>query len=249
MAKNNANLLIGGTNANGLGGALLYSGTGGSDWREHSDTQIDDLMLKGKLQLDEANSLMPWPSTTRARPRCRAAERAAFDDDPYQSTRLKDKFWGRRTMFNFGYDYKQDDRQFSVNSFFTKTLRSGYLDQGSFVSLSPRRLGARYRDALLPGRRWVTAGTNWASATATSTKPATNCAIAADQQQPAHHRQPQRPRHPWRHRGQCDLPRRPHRHRPLDHHPGRALRDDRLRAEQQPQRPALPGHYNTACRH
>jgi Fe(3+) dicitrate transport protein len=55
--KNNANLLIGGTNANGLGGALLYSGTRGSDWREHSDTQIDDLMLKGKLQLDEANSL------------------------------------------------------------------------------------------------------------------------------------------------------------------------------------------------
>ncbi|RII75196.1 TonB-dependent Fe(3+) dicitrate receptor FecA [Pseudomonas monteilii] len=142
--KNSANLLVGGTNDNGLGGALLYSGTRGGDWREHSDTQIDDLILKGKLQLDEANSLhamaqyyegeadMPGGLST-----------ADFDADPYQSTRLKDKFWGRRTLFNFGYDYKQDDRQFSVNSFFTKTLRSGYLDQGSFVSLSPREYWVR----------------------------------------------------------------------------------------------------------
>ncbi|SMF52613.1 MULTISPECIES: TonB-dependent Fe(3+) dicitrate receptor FecA [unclassified Pseudomonas] len=142
--KNSANLLVGGTNANGLGGALLYSGTRGGDWREHSDTQIDDLILKGKLQLDEANSLhamaqyyegeadMPGGLST-----------ADFDADPYQSTRLKDKFWGRRTLVNVGYDYKQDDRQFSVNSFFTKTLRSGYLDQGSFVSLSPREYWVR----------------------------------------------------------------------------------------------------------
>ena len=37
--KTSANLLAGGTNANGLGGALLYSGTRGGDWREHSDTR------------------------------------------------------------------------------------------------------------------------------------------------------------------------------------------------------------------
>ncbi|NWL08464.1 MULTISPECIES: TonB-dependent Fe(3+) dicitrate receptor FecA [Pseudomonas] len=158
--KNSANLLVGGTNANGLGGALLYSGTRGGDWREHSDTQIDDLILKGKLQLDEANSLhamaqyyegeadMPGGLST-----------ADFAADPYQSTRLKDKFWGRRTLFNFGYDYKQDDRQFSVNSFFTKTLRSGYLDQGSFVSLSPREywvrgIETRFSQGLALGDSW-----------------------------------------------------------------------------------------------
>jgi Fe(3+) dicitrate transport protein len=65
--KTSANLLAGGTNANGLGGALLYSGTRGGDWREHSDTEIDDLILKGKYQLDEANSI------TKARPICPAA--------------------------------------------------------------------------------------------------------------------------------------------------------------------------------
>jgi len=158
--KNSANLLVGGTNANGLGGALLYSGTRGGDWREHSDTQIDDLILKGKLQLDEANSLhamaqyyegeadMPGGLST-----------ADFDADPYQSTRLKDKFWGRRTLVNVGYDYKQDDRQFSVNSFFTKTLRSGYLDQGSFVSLSPREywvrgIETRFSQGVALGESW-----------------------------------------------------------------------------------------------
>lgn len=165
--KNSANLLVGGTNANDLGGALLYSGTRGGDWREHSDTQIDDLILKGKLQLDEANSLhamaqyyegeadMPGGLST-----------ADFAADPYQSTRLKDKFWGRRTLFNFGYDYKQDDRQFSVNSFFTKTLRSGYLDQGSFVSLSPREywvrgIETRFSQGLALGDSWHELGVGY----------------------------------------------------------------------------------------
>ena len=142
--KKTANLLAGGTADNGLGGALLYSGTRGGDWREHSDTRIDDLILKGNYQIDEANSLhamaqyydgeaeMPGGLST-----------AAYKADPYQSTRPNDKFWGRRTLVNFGYRYQEDRREFTVNSFFTKTLRSGYLDQGSFLSLSPREYWVR----------------------------------------------------------------------------------------------------------
>jgi len=158
--KNSANLLVGGTNDNGLGGALLYSGVRGSDWREHSDTQIDDLILKGKLQLDDANSLHAMAQYYEGEAQMPGGlSTADFDADPYQSTRLKDKFWGRRTLFNFGYDYKQDDRQFSVNSFFTKTLRSGYLDQGSFVSLSPREywvrgIETRFSQGLALGESW-----------------------------------------------------------------------------------------------
>jgi Fe(3+) dicitrate transport protein len=158
--KNSANLLVGGTNQNGLGGALLYSGVRGGDWREHSDTQIDDLILKGKLQLDEANSLHAMAQYYEGEAQMPGGlSTADFDDDPYQSTRLKDKFWGRRTLFNFGYDYKQDDRQFSVNSFFTKTLRSGYLDQGSFVSLSPREywvrgIETRFSQGVALGESW-----------------------------------------------------------------------------------------------
>ncbi|MBP3363649.1 MAG: TonB-dependent siderophore receptor, partial [Pseudomonas sp.] len=142
--KKTANLLAGGTADNGLGGALLYSGVRGGDWRQHSDTRIDDLILKGNYQIDEANSLhamaqyydgeadMPGGLST-----------AAYKADPYQSTRPNDKFWGRRTLVNFGYRYQEDRREFTVNSFFTKTLRSGYLDQGSFLSLSPREYWVR----------------------------------------------------------------------------------------------------------
>nr|WP_314615662.1 TonB-dependent Fe(3+) dicitrate receptor FecA [uncultured Pseudomonas sp.] len=158
--KNSANLLVGGTNDNGLGGALLYSGVRGGDWREHSDTQIDDLILKGKLQLDEANSLHAMAQYYEGEAQMPGGlSSAAFDADPYQSTRLNDKFWGRRTLFNFGYEHKQDERQFSVNSFFTKTLRSGYLDQGNFVSLSPREywvrgIETRFSQGLALGESW-----------------------------------------------------------------------------------------------
>jgi Fe(3+) dicitrate transport protein len=55
--KTTGNLLAGGTADNGLGGAILYSSVRGGDWREHSDTQIDDLILKGKYQIDDANRL------------------------------------------------------------------------------------------------------------------------------------------------------------------------------------------------
>lgn len=142
--KTTGNLLAGGTADNGLGGALLYSGTRGGDWREHSDTRIDDLILKGNYQIDDANSLhamaqyydgeadMPGGLST-----------AAYKADPYQSTRPNDKFWGRRTLVNVGYRYQQARREFTVNSFFTKTLRSGYLDQGTFLSLSPREYWVR----------------------------------------------------------------------------------------------------------
>ncbi|MDD0973043.1 TonB-dependent Fe(3+) dicitrate receptor FecA [Pseudomonas fontis] len=164
--KTNANLLAGGTNSNGLGGAILYSGVRGGDWREHSDTQIDDLILKGRYQIDEANSVHAMAQYYEGEAQMPGGLSVAdYDADPYQSTRLNDKFWGRRTMFNFGYDYdyKENDRQFSVNSFFTKTLRSGYLDQGTFLSLSPREywirgIETRFSQGFALGESWHEVG-------------------------------------------------------------------------------------------
>ncbi|MET0266657.1 MAG: TonB-dependent Fe(3+) dicitrate receptor FecA [Duganella sp.] len=143
--KTHTNLLLGGTNDNGLGGALLYSGVRGSDWREHSDTNIDDVILKGRYRIDSAHTVsamlqhydgqaeMPGGLTT-----------AAFARDPYQSTRPLDNFWGRRNLASIGYEYQPDRlRQFSVQGFYTDTLRSGYLDQGRNVTLSPRTYTVR----------------------------------------------------------------------------------------------------------
>ncbi|GFM78073.1 TonB-dependent receptor [Pseudomonas cichorii] len=142
--KKTGNLLLGGTAENGLGGAILYSGVRGSDWREHSDTQIDDLILKGKYQIDDANSLNAMAQYYEGEAEMPGGLSVAdYDADPYQSTRLKDKFWGRRTLANFGYRYEQDARVFTANTFFTKTLRSGYLEQGNIVTLSPREYWVR----------------------------------------------------------------------------------------------------------
>ncbi len=137
--KKNASFLVGGTADNGLGGALLYSGTRGSDYREHSKTEIDDVILKGNYQLNAAHrfhAIAQYYDGDAEMPGGLSV--ADFRADPYQSTRPIDRFWGRRTLFGAGYDYSQDARKISINTFFTRTLRSGYLDQGSFVSLSPR---------------------------------------------------------------------------------------------------------------
>ena len=142
--KTSGNLLIGGTGENGLGGALLYSGVRGGDYREHSDTQIDDLILKGKYQLDDANSFTAIGQYYEGKAEMPGGLSVAdFDSNPYQSTRPLDKFWGRRTLVGLGYQYEEDARKFTVNTFFTKTLRSGYLDQGTFQSLSPREYWVR----------------------------------------------------------------------------------------------------------
>ena len=137
--KKNASFRVGGTMDNGLGGAILYSGVRGADYRQHSDTRIDDVILKGQYALNAVHSVhaiaqyydgeadMPGGLTVDA-----------FKADPYQSTRPVDRFWGRRTLVGAGYDYTDGSRKASVNTFFTKTLRSGFLNQGTFVSLSPR---------------------------------------------------------------------------------------------------------------
>ena len=165
--KTAGNLLAGGTADNGLGGAILYSGVRGGDWREHSDTQIDDLILKGKYQIDEANSLNAMAQYYEGEADMPGGLNVAdYKADPYQSTRPKDKFWGRRTLVNFGYRYEQDARVFTANTFFTKTLRSGYLDQGSFVSLSPREywvrgLETRFSQGFALGESWNEIGVGY----------------------------------------------------------------------------------------
>ena len=143
--KNSGNLLLGGTHANGLGGALLYSGTRGSDWREHSDTEIDDLILKGKYSADGVHTFSAMGQYYEGEAEMPGGLSVAdFKADPYQSTRPNDSFWGRRTLASASYAYTPDaDRELTVTSFFTKTLRSGYLDQGSFLSLSPREYWVR----------------------------------------------------------------------------------------------------------
>ncbi|HCT8708798.1 TPA: TonB-dependent receptor family protein [Raoultella ornithinolytica] len=143
--KETHNLMLGGTADNGLGAALLYSGTRGSDWREHSATRIDDVMLKGKYAPNAVhtfNSLLQYYDGEADMPG--GLSRADYAADRWQSTRLKDRFWGRRQLASLGYQFQPDDRhKFNIQGFYTHTLRSGYLGQGKRTTLSPREYWVR----------------------------------------------------------------------------------------------------------
>ncbi|MBM3117327.1 TonB-dependent siderophore receptor [Jeongeupia naejangsanensis] len=143
--KTTTSLMVGGTNEQGLGGALLYSGVRGSDWREHSDTTIDDVMLKGSYRIDPVQTLSGTLQYYEGRADMPGGlSTADYAKDPFQSTRPYDSFWGRRTLASVSYAYKPDTtREFTATGFYTTTLRSGYLDQGKNLTLSPREYWVR----------------------------------------------------------------------------------------------------------
>lgn len=71
--KETHNLMVGGTADNGFGTALLYSGTRGSDWREHSATRIDDLMLKANMRRMRCTPSTACCNITTVKPTCPVA--------------------------------------------------------------------------------------------------------------------------------------------------------------------------------
>ncbi|HYG06168.1 MAG TPA: TonB-dependent siderophore receptor [Stenotrophomonas sp.] len=152
--RRTANALLGGTGSNGLGAALLYSGTRGGDYRQHSDTRIDDVMLKAQYQPDAAHRVHAIAQYYDGQAQMPGGlSQAAYAADPFQSTRPLDRFWGRRTLLGAGYDYEDAGQEFSANAYFTKTLRSSVLDQSKFVSSSPRYYWVRGVEARY-GRNW-----------------------------------------------------------------------------------------------
>lgn len=143
--KGSGNFMIGGTADNGLGAALLYSGTRGSDWREHSSTKIDDVMLKTRYAPNEVHTFTSLLQYYEGRAQMPGGlSRADYNADRFQSTRPYDEFWGRRQLASLGYQYQPDTQhKFNILTFYTNTLRSGYLDQGKNITLSPREYWVR----------------------------------------------------------------------------------------------------------
>ena len=110
-----------GTNENGLGLTLLYSGTHGDGFRRSNDhTSIDDLMLKGAYRLSKTDDIavtlhhfegkgrMPGGLTT-----------AQFAADPFQSDRPFDEFTGRRTDGSVKYTHDDGVNKFEMLTYYT----------------------------------------------------------------------------------------------------------------------------------
>lgn len=144
--KYSPNLFVGGTMENGLGLALLYSGTKGNGYREaNNDIDIDDVMLKSSYQFNDQDALavnlhhyegrgeMPEGLTT-----------ADYAKNPYQSNQFRNYFAGRRSDISVKYSHKDELNNFEVLGYYVDSFRTSDLESAiegtanSRISNSPR---------------------------------------------------------------------------------------------------------------
>ncbi|MEP7454185.1 TonB-dependent siderophore receptor [Phyllobacterium sp. SB3] len=147
--KATPNVLIGGTNADGLGAAILYSGIHGDGYRDSNDrTDIDDIILKGKYEISDTDTIsaqfhhyegegrMPGGLTTEE-----------YADNPYQSTRKHDEFTGRRTDISVRYQHNDGENNFEVLGYYVKSFRGSHVEQqGTGANAGLYRLTSAPRD-------------------------------------------------------------------------------------------------------
>jgi Fe(3+) dicitrate transport protein len=147
--KATPSFFIGGTNDDGLGAALLYSGTHGNGWREANDhTDINDIILKSAYELSDTDKFavtfhhfdgegdMPGGLTT-----------AQYAADPFQSVRDYDDFKGRRNDVSLRYTHNDDVNNFEVLTYYTNSFRGSHIEQGGTgASANLMRLTAAPRD-------------------------------------------------------------------------------------------------------
>lgn len=130
QVKYSPNLFVGGTLDNGLGLALLYSGTKGDGYREaNNKTDIDDVMLKTAYQITDADAIalnlhhyegrgeMPEGLTT-----------AQYAENPYQSNQSRSYFAGRRSDVSFRYTHQDEQNNFELLTYYIDSFRTSDLE-------------------------------------------------------------------------------------------------------------------------
>lgn len=139
---------IGGQVTKELGLALLYSGSDGSGWREHSKERIDDVALKFRYELSPTSELYGKFSYYEARTEVPGGlNRAQYAADPFQSQRTRDLWSGRRTGIDLGYlNTISDTQEFELRAFYNDSFRQSLLANNfdasaTLVSNQPRNYG------------------------------------------------------------------------------------------------------------
>ncbi|WP_439628778.1 TonB-dependent receptor family protein [Shinella sp.] len=130
-AKATPSLLLGGTNDDGLGAALLYSGIHGKGYRDGNDrTDIDDLIFKGKYEFSDTDTLgfqyHHYSGEGRMPGGLTAAE---YEADPFQSTRRYDEFSGRRNEFSLRYQHDDGENNLEILGYYVNSFRGSHVEQ------------------------------------------------------------------------------------------------------------------------
>lgn len=136
---------IGGQRDNGIGMALLYSGSDGSGWRQHSNEHFNDLSLKTRYEIDphaEFYGALGYYETNVEVPGGLSA--AQYAADPFQSQRTHDFWQGRRSSVDIGYlNTLSGDREVEIKSYFNSSFRvsglaNNFDSNATTINLQPR---------------------------------------------------------------------------------------------------------------
>ena len=144
----NPNLFLGGQLDNGIGLALLYSGSLGYGYRsENSHNNIHDLMLKSQYQFNQQHkieaSLQRYDAKADMPGGLNVAE---YQKDPAQSTRPFDYFVGDRSAGSLKYSYKDEHNAFEVLAYHTQTFRDAVMEKQNDKNAAQRQLRNAPRD-------------------------------------------------------------------------------------------------------
>ena len=114
---------------NGLGIALLYSGSSGSTWREHSDESVNDFALKLRYELTPTSELYGKISYYDVKSRTPGGlTQLEYDDNPFQNTRPHDYWSGDRKGVDVGYiNYISNTQEFEIRSYYNESFRQSVL--------------------------------------------------------------------------------------------------------------------------
>ncbi|MCH7291568.1 TonB-dependent siderophore receptor [Acinetobacter sp. ANC 3926] len=128
--KYTPNLFIGGTLDNGLGMALLYSGSKGDGYREaNNKIDIDDVMLKTAYQWTDQDAIAVNLHHYEGRGEMPEGLTAAqFADNPYQSNQSRNYFAGRRSDVSVKYSHKDELNNFEVLGYYVDSFRTSDLE-------------------------------------------------------------------------------------------------------------------------
>lgn len=120
---------IGSALDNGLGLALLYSGSDGSTWRKGSDQKVNDLALKFRHELSPNSEVYGKLSYFDVRSRTPGGLTVAqYNADPFQNTRPHDYWSGERKGIDAGYiNNLSDTQEFEIRTYYNESFRQSLL--------------------------------------------------------------------------------------------------------------------------
>jgi Fe(3+) dicitrate transport protein len=130
QTKLSPSLFVGGTLDNGLGLALLYSGTKGNGYREaNNQTDIDDVMLKTAYQLTDADAIALNLHHYEGRGEMPEGLNAAqYAENPYQSNQSRNYFAGRRSDVSLRYTHQDEQNNFELLTYYIDSFRTSNLE-------------------------------------------------------------------------------------------------------------------------